>query len=313
MRALQLFIAGLSRRGCARASGGIGRIAYALDGRGRGIAMENLDCVYGDALSAKEKGAIARASYELFVRTMGDLFWSTRLRPDNVARWISIEGHGHLADDRRGRIVVIPHLAGFEWVPISSGLLGRSGIGVAEPFKNPRIAPIFDRLRSIGGNVVHGQKGVALRFYRHLKNGGHAGLLVDLSLPPGDASTIIESFGMLRSVPALAAALHLRTDAPLVYAEPEVFPDGKMRVVFHPPVEFPPDTPVARVTQATWAFYERIIRERPGHWMWAYKYWRHLPDGAARRYPAYAKASRRFDKTLARQLAEARPRGPVPG
>jgi KDO2-lipid IV(A) lauroyltransferase len=298
-------VARLSRERCAGVSRLLGRIGFALDPRGRSVAIENLRCVFGEALSPKERVRIARESYQWFVRTMGDLFWSPRLcSADILEKIVRIDGLDHFKDAPKGTIVAIPHLAGFEWVPIATALSGYTGIGVAEPFKNPLLATIFDDLRSTGGNVVYEQAGVAVRFFRQLKRGGTIGVLADLSQPPGDASVIIESFGMVRSVPAITAMLHLRTGAPILPAEPEVFADGTMKITFGPPVAFPENTPTFAVAQALWDLEEAVIRKRPSHFLWAYKYWRHLPQGVGGRYPSYAKPSKRFDKAFREQQRE---------
>jgi lauroyl/myristoyl acyltransferase len=44
------------------------------------------------------------------------------------------------------------------------------------------------------------------------------------------------------------------------------------------------------VTQATVTRLERAIREAPGHWLWMYKRWKTIPEGAdPHAYPFYAR------------------------
>ena len=72
----------LSRRGCLRLANGLGALAYLLDARGRGVALSNLECVFGDRYTPAQRRAIARASYQNFLRTMLDLFWARNLRSE---------------------------------------------------------------------------------------------------------------------------------------------------------------------------------------------------------------------------------------
>ena len=63
----------LSRRSCVRLANGLGALAYLLDARGRGVALANLEGVFGDRYSPVERRALARSSYRNFLRTMLDL------------------------------------------------------------------------------------------------------------------------------------------------------------------------------------------------------------------------------------------------
>lgn len=300
--ALAAAVPRLSRGGCARVADWLGRLAFAADRRGRGVALENIGLVFGDALDPAARRRVARRSYELLARTALDLFWVPRLTPATVHRHVRFERFDLTAcNDGRGGIFVIPHLAGFEWAPVAVALAGHVGTGVAEPFKNPLLEPIFGRLRSTGGVTVLAQEGAILRLFRHLKRGGRVGMLVDLSLPPDESSVVIESFGRLRCVPAVAAALHLRTGAPVFATIPETLPDGSYQLGFAGPLELGGERSVAAVAQRTWDFFEPLIRRRPEAWLWAYKHWRHRPAGAAVPYPSYAAESKKFEALRRRQ------------
>src|SRR5438034_87395 len=76
------------------------------------------------------------------------------------------------------------------------GFSGHGGFGVQETFKNPLLTDLFTRLRGVAGNTVVEQDRSVLRFFKHLKKGGTAGLLIDLTLRPTQPSAVIESFGM---------------------------------------------------------------------------------------------------------------------
>jgi hypothetical protein len=52
--------------------------------------------------------------------------------------------------------------------------------------------------------------------------------------------------------------------------------------------------------QACWDVFEPVLRDHPEQWMWLYKHWRYLPEGAdPAHYPAYANRSKAFDRLCA--------------
>jgi KDO2-lipid IV(A) lauroyltransferase len=81
----------LSRQGSMSLGNLLGDLAYFFDRRGRGIALENLDCAFGDRYSTSERKRIARASYQNFARTMVDLFWAQNITPANYRDYLRLE------------------------------------------------------------------------------------------------------------------------------------------------------------------------------------------------------------------------------
>src|SRR5688572_29468032 len=82
-RGLAWFIPKLSRHACVALARWLGAVTFRVDRRGRRVALENLECVFGDRLTGEERASIARVSYENFARSMLDLFWAARLNEGN--------------------------------------------------------------------------------------------------------------------------------------------------------------------------------------------------------------------------------------
>ena len=82
----------LSRRACVRVADCLGGLAFAIDRRGRTVALANLECALGPKFTAGERREIARKSYRNFVRTMLDLFWAARVTRENFAESFRVEG-----------------------------------------------------------------------------------------------------------------------------------------------------------------------------------------------------------------------------
>ncbi|MFA7344750.1 MAG: lysophospholipid acyltransferase family protein [Terrimicrobiaceae bacterium] len=277
----------------------IGSIAYRMDPRGREVSMQNLDSVFGNTIGRMEKRRIAESAYRSFARTMFELFWSPNLTRKTAANIIRTEGL-----DARGpigpTIFVTTHFSNFEWLGQNLHFFYGPGIIVAQKLKNPLLGRHFDRLRSSTGHAIIPQERAIARMLKHLKSGGYFCAVVDLNLDPNEASVIIDEFSGLKTcVTQMHAALALHTGARIVPAECRPQPDGTYRMIYHKPLEYPPDATPTEIAQQCWDVLEPGIREAPECWLWSYKHWRFKPSGGdAGRYPGYANTAKRFDAAL---------------
>lgn len=301
VRLLMRFIPRLSRMACVRLANILGALAWRFDGAGRAVAMSNLACVFPES-PIGERQRIASGSYRNFARTMLDLFWAQNLTAQNYRDYIRIEGFEELrARHERspaGAVWLGVHHGNFEWGSLSCGFYGFANTAVANDFKNARLGPLFSALRQISGHKIIPQEKSMLRLLKAVKQGGATEMLVDLTLHPSQAATIIDAFGLKMCVTLLHAVLAQRVGALLVPFETQPLPDGTCRVIAHPPIDWPTGASVQEIAQLCWDRFEPIIRARPEDWLWSYKHFRYRPERETRPYPAYANASRKFDKLL---------------
>ncbi len=277
---------------------GIGTIAYFLDSRGRQTALENLRVAFPTEHTAAARRRIARRSYQVFTRTFLDLFWSTALTPATWQQHVSIQlcdPHAEAQARETGGVWVTPHFGNFEFVSLVWGFRGIPFTIVAQDFKNPALTALFKKLRQHSGHTVISQENAMLKLVKALKRKGHAGLLTDLNIPAGKASTIIRCFGLQTCVPTLHVQLAMRLGLSIMTGVCRGLPDGRSEVTIFEAIQPRPDDDVTALTQRVWDHFEKAIRQHPECWLWMYKHWRYLPPGASRAiYPAYAKPSRKF-------------------
>jgi len=292
----------LSRRHCVQLGHVLGDLAGALDGRGRAVAHANLECAFGDRHTPAQRREIVRASYRNFVQTMLDLFWAQNVTPANYRDYLRLEGFETLRERHArspgGSIFLCVHQGNWEWASLAFGFAGLPTTIVAENFKNPLATEIFNRLREASGHTIIPQENSMLRLLKTVKRGGAAGMLLDLSLHPLQAATIIEGFDLKMCVPILHAILAHRAGTLLIPVETVPLPDGTCRVIAHPPVEWPAGATPHQIAQRCWDFFEPILRANPHGWLWAYKHFRYRPRNATRPYPVYANDSLEFEELL---------------
>ncbi len=297
----------LSRNGCFRLGQFLGVCVARLDRRGRRTALSNLEAALGSEPSPSRRAQVTRESYQQFMRTMLDLFWSPRMTKENFAQWIDIVGIEEvLADVGPGRGIIFTtfHYGNFEWAALAVGLYGLQGITLAQEFKNPLLESVFAQLRKRSGNELAPREGGIIRMYKALKRGRHVAVLTDLTLKPWDPSVAIDCFGIKKVVTFAHAWLHQRTGAPIVPVCCEPLSGGKYRLHVYPQLRFEKGTSIVQITQRCWDQLEPLVRQNPGPWMWMYKHWRYRVAGSPRPYPPYAEIGPRFEERLNANMAK---------
>ncbi len=302
---LAWFIPQLSRRSCVHLANGLASLAYLFDQRGRRIATANLECVFGDRYSPRERQAIIKSSYRNFLRTMLDLFWAPRLTPENYTQWIHLDSMEQFRGAKSGPVLLCGHFGHWEWSNLAAGFNGFHPVTVAENFKNPRLTAIFNRLREQSGSTLIPQENSLLRMLKTVKRGGATALVIDLNLPPSQATTVVEAFrdpqtgeGFKMSVPILHAVLAQRGGAQLIPGEAHPQSDGSCRIYVRPPVTAMPEESLSSIAQRCWDILEAGIREHPELYLWSYKHFRYRPKNISRPYPFYSNESSKFEKLL---------------
>ncbi len=281
----------------------IGWVAAFVHREGRAVALSNLECTFGAALTPAQRKAIVRQSYRHFARGMTDLFWSPRLTAENFPELVEFANlEQWRAELEEGKPVIFGchHYSNFEWMAVSVGLSGRRSVIMAQEFKNPLLDSTFVALREMGGHRVVTREGTLLHLYKALRRGERVALFADLTIPARIPSVVIDCFGMKRCVSFAQAWLHQRTGAPIINAHMEPLPRGRYRLVFHPPLQLRAGASAQEIAQACWDQFEPVIRKDPAPWMWMYKHWRYRPETAdPGAYPSYANVSPHFEKRLA--------------
>ena len=279
----------------------LGTIGWMADVRGRCNGMENLRCAFGPQYSVAQRRRILRASYRVFARTFFDLFWSPHLKEKDWDRHFILECDSPAARaalEVNHSIFVTAHFGGFEWLSIAKALRFGGSMTIAQDFKNPPLTDIFRRLRSAGDRQeIIPQEGAMLRIFKHLKKGGSAAALVDLTVPPQQSAAVIRSFGLRASMSIFHCALAQRTGLPVVPIMATPAADGRWKVCVLEPLTIGKSDDLTEAAQRCWDIFEPIIRDAPQHWLWMYKHWRYLPRDTPREsYPVYAARNEAFDR-----------------
>jgi KDO2-lipid IV(A) lauroyltransferase len=300
LRAVQRIVAALPARWVLGGSDHFGTILYALDHRGRRVARQNLQVIFGDALTPTERKAIQRASLQGAARALGVLLHAAPLTDKRFRRWVDVPPEvertiGAALQQVKGAIVVSGHFGNWEM------LLGLASIfPQAAPVRflvESTFSPAVDRflayLRGTMGGTSEQRSGGARALSSHLRRGGLVGLVVDRNARRSSGGIWAPFCGIdARSTP-LPALMARRNDAPIapIFCLPKEDGRYEIRLLPEPSMDVRSDDPQADILEITTrlnAIVEAMIREQPRAWNWVLKRYKSRPTEELGAYPAYS-------------------------
>jgi KDO2-lipid IV(A) lauroyltransferase len=268
-----------------------GAAAYRLCRGLRRIALANLDLAYGAKIDAVRKEQIARDSFRTFALVALDLFWFSVFSKRRLPKYVEFhESFMALAQCSESLVAVTAHLGNWEILGQALATSGRRVVSVATPLKNGFADGIVNRIRRAAGQFIQPREGALKQLLRELRDGACVALVVDQNTPPHEGGIFIEFFGLPVPVTKAPAFLTLRSPSKLTTIGYSVPLKGGHYKAFATPIGPLKATTVEEGTREISDVLENIIRAHPGNWLWMYKRWKYIPEGAcADAYPFYAK------------------------
>jgi KDO2-lipid IV(A) lauroyltransferase len=275
----------LPRRAALASGGALGRVWAALDPRHRAIAADHLRRAFPDWPEARVR-AVARGVYAHFGRVLLDLLWLQGRGEETVRGLLQVEGREHVEAAQaagHGVVMTTAHIGNWEFHGLSHGLLfGALGV-VARPLDNPALDRRLCALRTRFGNTVIYKRRALVEVIRLLRAGRGVAFLLDQNVEASDG-VFVEFFGRPAATTTVAAALALKTGAPIVPSCCWLDEDGRYRLVYEAPIWADPGAPrdaeLFRLTQAVTARLEAFVRQRPAQWLWIHRRWKTQPAAA---------------------------------
>jgi KDO2-lipid IV(A) lauroyltransferase len=182
----------------------------------------------------------------------------------------------------KGAIIISAHLGNFELIAPWLGHSGFRGPVMYRPQNNWRVERLAMGARGqyFDEMVPRGPLALLSLMYA-LREGRGVGLMIDQNTIQG--GVFVDFLGFLAASPPGAAALALATRCPVMLAVSIREPDGRYRLIFHPPFELI-DTgdrqrDIVANTQQYMKAIERYVLAFPEQYLWAHPRWRFRPNG----------------------------------
>jgi KDO2-lipid IV(A) lauroyltransferase len=263
-----------------------GRLAFALLGRRRRIAVGNVRAALGDPTRGSSAEEVARLAFIQLGRSFVEFLWLRGRSPEELLRRVTFEGYEPLAERARagkGMILVTGHYGNWELLGAALRALGYPVRYLLPPQSNPGSDAYLDSVRRSLG-IESTKIGFGMReALRAIRSGDFLAML-----PDQDARRIglhVPFFGRPASTHTGPARLAVRSGCPiavgfLVRAASGRF-HTRLEAILEPRSGAPEQEEIARLTAELTTLIEAAVRRHPDHWYWLHRRWKTLPPRPA--------------------------------
>ena len=259
----------------ASAVGGwIGRTVGPRMGQNR-KAARNLERAF-PANSAGENRRIIRAMWDNLGRVIAEYPHLPRIcarLEGGRCEVVGVEHFHAMAADGKPGVLFSAHLANWEVAPYLARHADLPLPLVYRAPNNPWIDGLLKRMRDAPLFIPKGADG-ARELLRLIRQGGHAGMLVDQKMNDGIP---IPFFGRDAMTASAIAQFALRFDCVLVPTHTERLAGARFRITVHAPLEMKSTGDRAaderEVMTRINAMIEDWVRARPEQWLWLHRRW----------------------------------------
>ncbi|MCD6326080.1 hypothetical protein J7M28_00790 [bacterium] len=256
-----------------------GKLAWYLRGKDRRLAFANMELAF-PSLTDEEKTSISKTAARNLLKNLLELAWING-HPDLMPKLVELEGMEHIqnaAANGKGVVVISAHLGNFMLLCLR---LAMECDGFSVVINIPPDKGIAAMLRSCHARfsmnpINRNPQWASFReSLRRLKKDEVICLIADEEARKG--GVFVDFFGHLVPTPKGPAALAIRSGATVVPAFAYHLPEGRQKVVVHPPLRMPEGYTDEHIQEGTAVFtktIEEAIREHPEEWAWINNRWR---------------------------------------
>lgn len=258
----------------------LGSLFHKLLAGRREIALDNLEQAFPNRYSVDEKEQIVKEVFQNIALTFTELahFRNSHFKellelfePAGVANFQQAKIEG------KGAVLVTSHFGSWElgagWVVASGFELGV----VARVQSNYLVDNLITSLReNVGLSVIHAKKSTLREIVKILKENKFVGFVADQH--DASESLLMDFFGRKASVARGPAAFARKQNCPILPFMGLRLGVNRHRIIagkpIYPEINLSEDTDVIRMTREYLDFFENVISDNPGQWMWTHRRWK---------------------------------------
>ncbi|MCB1042388.1 MAG: lysophospholipid acyltransferase family protein [Acidobacteria bacterium] len=256
----------------------LGWFAYALSRKHRRIARINLDLVFGEQLTPRQKTQIIQRTYRHFAHALLETLTLYRLNSNNFERTAKSHNQGVFEQalaKGHGAILCTAHYGNWEIMNAVLGLQKVPMSVMARPIDNPLVHVHLERIRGATGNrIIYKHKSVR-KILAALAENRVVGIVNDQNVHDRNR-IMIPFFGHMAATTPTPAAIAYKTGAPIITGYSVPNGDGTYELRYHPElIEANPNADkleeIDRISRLLNERLEAQIRDVPHPWFWVHK------------------------------------------
>ncbi len=256
-------------------------LTYHLVGYRKKVVTENLRRSFPEK-SRAELRTIARKFYRHFNDIMLETLKMISISPEKLNRRIRYTNPDILSDFySRGKsvIMVTAHYNNWEWVNALSSDSPFHPVVIYKPLNNKYFDRLMKRMRERHGPELIPMRDTLRRLlrYKHKNLLTISGFLGDQSPVWEETQYWTQFLNQLTPVYLGAEKMALKTGHAVVFFHVKKEKRGYYEVEIIPLFEEVGDIGMYEITEKHVRVLERIIREKPEHWLWSHRRWKLTP------------------------------------
>jgi len=253
----------------------LGNLLYFLLRRTRRIGWDNLDLVYGDTLSRKQKARILREAMENIGIVAAEFGHLEKIDDAFIDKYVTIK-NASLIDKSKGAVLIGGHLANWEWQGRIVKSLGIQLDLVVRKIKQTELDDFMDKKRRSGGVETLDRSGALVKSVHLLRQGRFVGMLIDHA--PRQSGVSVNFLGKPcwgTPGPVIAA---MRAHVPIHPVTMVRQDSGNYTLEILPAIELAQSgdfhQDILQSTQYCQDAIESIVKAHPEQWLWFYPRWK---------------------------------------
>ncbi|MSN96545.1 lipid A biosynthesis acyltransferase [Campylobacter sp. FMV-PI01] len=253
-------------------------LVFIFDFKHNKTAMANLNLVFKDKKTKKEKKRIIFNSYKTLAYNMYELLENQNLPKDEIFKKMRVVNGEIISDalkNRRKIIFITAHYGGWELTLPGIALMYNMKVGVVNKrMKNPYIQKIYAIAREKNNITMIDKSFAAKGMFKTLKDGNQVAIVVDQSISNG---VEIEFLGVKEIATDSAARLAIKFNALII---PILTTKNSWReyeiTIFEviDPLKIKEEDKIYAITKLQNDIITTQILKQPNHWLWQHKRFR---------------------------------------
>jgi len=255
---------------------GLSYLIYLFNKEHKAYAQANLDLVYKDTLSQKEKSSIIRNSYRNLMYNLYEFIENPTLNLEELEKKIHVENEEYILDaiaNDRKIILVSAHYGNWEYITSYISLKYKPTTMVGRAMNNEYFNEDMKNNRNKHNSEMLLKAGSAKGLMKALKSGRIIGLATDQHIDP-NKGVIVDFLGHRASQVDSTARLAVKFNAIII---PVFFIQNDFRnytVKFDTPIEpsdFEGENQLLAITQKEADAMSKQILKKPELWFWQHR------------------------------------------
>ncbi|MCC6276554.1 MAG: lysophospholipid acyltransferase family protein [Oligoflexia bacterium] len=245
----------------------------------RAVAIENISLAFPEWPRSKVR-SLALKNFQNYALGFLELLMIPGFNRAVFEKLVVVEGWTHYEKARsqaQGVFLLTLHLGSWELMSACQAHLGIPLHVITKKFKAGSLNQAWVDLRVGHGIKLIAEEKTTFQILRAIRQNEVVGFILDQFMgPPVGVRT--KFFGRETGTAASLALFVDRTRAPVVPVYNVRDPNGKIRIVFEPPIEFVEqggtEQNISFMTQVYTSKIEEVVRRYPDQWLWIHRRWK---------------------------------------